>query len=363
MRPLFKRRGEVALVWKGNRGLYFNKFFDQWQAGFEGVIEPSRDQPARVDYFGGKMNWILSQIHDRARADGKFRVDGTGIAKAHPAGDKGQLEAANARLAALCTALSAGTSAEGPRRFRTSGPFVTGMGLAHPLENGFLWHHTLGVPYLPGSSIKGMIRAWARVWLEEEETAERLFGRDDRHAEGMAAGCLIVFDALPTGPVELMAEVITPHDGGWRIKDGVTPADWLSPNPIPFLAVAPGAEFQFALAPRPAADAGDLATAYAYLEQALEWIGAGAKTAVGFGRFMTPEALAAARDAVRQAEKRHQKKREEALKQAPPGVGDDAEHEEWRAVTVLEIRGDMALVYSKDEAEEVELPLNELKRP
>ena len=35
---------------------------------------------------------------------------------------------------------------------------VTGMGNPHPLESGFTWHPTLGMPYLPGSAV-GLVRA------------------------------------------------------------------------------------------------------------------------------------------------------------------------------------------------------------
>lgn len=37
-------------------------------------------------------------------------------------------------------------------------PFVTGMGLEHPLENGFSFLNPYGLPYLPGSSVKGVVR-------------------------------------------------------------------------------------------------------------------------------------------------------------------------------------------------------------
>lgn len=38
------------------------------------------------------------------------------------------------------------------------GPFVTGLGLEHPLENGFSFLSPYGVPYLPGSAVKGVVR-------------------------------------------------------------------------------------------------------------------------------------------------------------------------------------------------------------
>lgn len=37
-------------------------------------------------------------------------------------------------------------------------PFMTGIGMEHPLENGFAFLNPYGLPYLPGSSIKGVLR-------------------------------------------------------------------------------------------------------------------------------------------------------------------------------------------------------------
>ena len=255
--------------------------------------------------------------------------------------------------------------------FQTTGPFVTGLGLAHPVENGFLWHHTLGVPYLPGSSIKGMIRAWAKHWLEESADVDHMFfGRDDKHTDGPSAGALIIFDALPVKPVQLLTEVITPHVGAWRMTETPSkepPADWISPNPIHFLSVERGAEFQFAIAPRNGISDAYLERAYTYLEDALDWIGAGAKTSSGYGRFLTPQKAEEAKENAeadaRRADAQRKKEAENAAKNAPLSIGDIATHEEWGLVDIKEILpNNMAKVYSREEAAYTELPLSELKR-
>ncbi len=255
--PLTKAKQHTKADTAGNQGLYFNKFFDQWHNDFSKVIEPSPKSP------GGKSVWL-----------NKFKK--INVSNCHAS-----------RIKELTDKLGGATC-----EYTSTGPFITGMGLSHPVENGFLWHHTLGVPYLPGSSVKGMIRAWAEHWLEEDRAdIGRIFGRNDKAGGGAAAGNIIVFDALPVEALELYVEVITPHDGGWRIAPNPTeadaPSDWKSPKPIPFLALKEGAKFQFALAARKGAKDDDLEKAWGYLEQALEWIGAGAKTAGGFGRFMT----------------------------------------------------------------------------
>ena len=49
-------------------------------------------------------------------------------------------------------------------------PFSTGLGNGHPLENGFAFLNPSGLPYLPGSGVKGVLRQSAR------ELAEHLWG-------------------------------------------------------------------------------------------------------------------------------------------------------------------------------------------
>jgi CRISPR type III-B/RAMP module RAMP protein Cmr6 len=99
-----------------------------------------------------------------------------------------------------------------------------------------------------------------------------------------SAGSVIFLDALPIGPVALDADVMTPHYAPWY-QDGKAPGDWHSPTLIPFLTVALGQTFQFALLPRTPADAADCERAETLLRQALETLGAGAKTAAGYGVF------------------------------------------------------------------------------
>ncbi len=287
-----------------NAGLHFDKFFDCWPEQIGGKIEP-----------GNKLGWIK-----------KFTGE-TVDASSHAT-----------RLKEIAIKLKGKVET-----FQTTGPFVTGMGLSNPVENGFLFHHTLGVPYLPGSSIKGMVRAWAQHWCATLKTEEdydahideicHLFGgpiyEEERDTEGKvisrqeiraaSAGSIIFFDALPVGSVELTAEIITPHTGQWRITtepEKHPPADWVSPNPIPFLSVKEGASFQFALAPRTAAGASDLDTAFKLLKNALEWIGAGAKTAIGFGVMKTPQRLDEEKKGAQAKEQRMRQEQEESRQRA-----------------------------------------------
>ena len=191
----------------------------------------------------------------------------------------------------------------------TTGPMVTGSGISHPVENGFTFHPTLGLPFLPASGVKGLLRAWVQVWMTHDSVEQRdalvreWFGHSgDGRDDKASAGSLLFFDALPCGAVSMGCDVMTPHMGKWyESGDAIradnfgqtAPADWHSPVPVPFLVIRKGVKFQWAIAPR---RSGDPATAVQRqqavkralqeLKSALEWVGAGAKTAVGYGRLV-----------------------------------------------------------------------------
>jgi CRISPR-associated protein Cmr6 len=250
-----------------NTGLWYDKYCDKW---INNAAEEEKLSHWSLDT--SKLDWIQT-------------VTGTGRI-GNQIGDKDLLDEACQRLADL--ARSNGGVKE-PMLFKTDWRFVTGLGRQHPVENGFAWHHALGVPYLPGSSVKGMVRTWAEHWEENVETAtiDRIFGP----REAGKVGSVIFFDALPDRAVRLEADIMTPHYAPWY-GDGDTPGDWHDPVPIPFLTVAPGQYFQFIVAPRKPDEnqhKKDAKQVRQWLKAALEFIGAGAKTAVGYGRFI-PEA-------------------------------------------------------------------------
>ena len=163
----------------------------------------------------------------------------------------------------------------------TESRFVTGLGRSHPVENGFAWHPTLGVPFLPGSSVKGMTRAWAKMERTPCEQVKRIFGEQDH------GGGITFLDAVPVKAVKLEADVMTPHYAGWTEDD--PPGDWRSPTPIPFLTTAAGTTFLFGILPGAGASGADLDAVWGWIGDALAWAGAGAKTAVGYGRLNSDE--------------------------------------------------------------------------
>lgn len=251
MRPLYSEAAKAELNNNGNTGLWYDKFFDNFQN--DGSIKD-----------GGKQDWIKTVTNGKC-------------------GNDDLLEQTQDRTIRLLQ--NAGGQ---PLFYELESDFVTGLGLQHPVENGFAWHHILGTPYLPGSSVKGLVRAWAEQWEQADKpTLKRIFGSESKKDKNFHVGSVIFLDALPTEPVSLKADIMTPHYSPYyQDETGETPpADWHSPNPIPFLVVEAGASFVFGILPRGEEDEADCKVARGWLKVALEWTGAGAKTAVGYGRF------------------------------------------------------------------------------
>lgn len=284
-RPLYKKAMEIKECdQEGHWGLWFERFFDAYPEDYN----PHRDKESEKNWAKAKSDWIAN-FHDKD--ENKIR------------GDKEACKTACARQRDLCEEQLKGKV----RTFSADWHFVTGMGLPHPMENGFLWHPTLGTPYLPGSTVKGILRSWIEAWSDNKDKA-RLhpwFGSEDKNPEKCEqetqTGSLIFFDALPTSPPTLKADIMTPHRGKWyeagnditnyQKQSECIPADWHDPTPIHFL-VAHKPNFQFAIAPRPGSPCQvDIVEVMDTLQEALEWIGAGAKTAVGYGWFARNKTL------------------------------------------------------------------------
>ncbi|MGO9113616.1 MAG: type III-B CRISPR module RAMP protein Cmr6 [Thermoguttaceae bacterium] len=268
-------------LFRGNGGLWFDKFCDTWEAPSlhkpPSPLPPSRGEAASSN----ESKWYGCKVDKKSWLD-KF-VD--------MVGDEQRLAAFAERRSLFLNALGGK-----PIELVTESRFVTGLGRQHPIENGFAWHHALGVPYLPGSSVKGLVRAWAEsklVGQPDPAVIGRIFGRLENDQGN--AGSVIFFDALPARPVRLEKDVMTPHYGPYY-QEGETPGDWHSPTPIPFLVVAAGQRFTLAVAPSSRGRSDqckeDCDTALEWLQASLEWLGAGAKTAVGYGRFTKIEEIA-----------------------------------------------------------------------
>lgn len=177
---------------------------------------------------------------------------------------------------------------------KTSSPFITGLGSGHPTETGMILDRNLGVPYIPASSIKGVLRLSYAINISNGKTEvpdselEKYFGWTDTNKS--SRGQLVFLDAYPKGNVELKLDIMNPHFGSYYDGTNKQPVETESPVPIKFLTVKQGTEFVFncAYVPLDEKDRPDekvkddvekmFATAFSK-------VGFGGKTSIGYGRF------------------------------------------------------------------------------
>jgi CRISPR-associated protein Cmr6 len=190
----------------------------------------------------------------------------------------------------------------------TSWRLVIGLGASHPQETSMALHHIYGIPYIPGSAIKGVTRHWAVLKFadnnrKDNEKFEDAIKRIARALENgndlnievdkitfkdlieifgtqKQQGKVIFFDAYPVGEIKLKIDIMNTHYPKYY-SEGQPPADWQSPVPIKFLTVE-DTKFQFYLVSK---DKDLLEKSSMLLTEALKYHGIGAKTALGYGIF------------------------------------------------------------------------------
>lgn len=160
------------------------------------------------------------------------------------------------------------------------GAVVTGTGTGGVRDIGIELHGTYGWPILPGSTLKGVTREYAR---QIGEPLEEIFGSEPE-ADRLVPGAVTFFDALP-GPkgVEVAVHVLTPHTRGYRSDVSAderpkAPGEHINPVPIEFLAIERGAFVAHLAGAEPY-----LTKAAELLIRAVDDLGVGAKTAAGYG--------------------------------------------------------------------------------
>ncbi len=254
----------------------------------------------------------------------------------------------------------------------STSPFLTGVGMEHPVENGFAFLTPYGLPYLAGSSVKGVLRRGAEELAIMESSKDgngwnllalwRLFGfeasatglgntsglpqvqeikemaderieafrkslgtldlnavhsfmedvlskqqlesyqkdpreflssliKDKKLRESISyKGALSFWDVYPVPAGETLdVDILNPHHGDYY-QNGATPADCESPVPSFFLVMPSKSSFVFYVQCDESRLPRELAGGHwhSLLDQifsyAIDWLGFGAKTAVGYGQ-------------------------------------------------------------------------------
>jgi len=238
-----------------NYGLFFNKWFyvdpKQWKChtavpAFKGKIEPSllNNMDISVKLFNG----------DKPSVNGKTGFWDSTIAKTELEKKSGQLNAISAMYEKM-----------GYLPYRKevalSSALVIGLGNEHPTEKGFRFDWMLGIPMIPSSNIKGVVRLAYLVNelrnFENEKDAEEfgrkisrgclsgnakdVFGSDEQKSNGQTAsrGNVIFLDAFPAELPRLKPEIMTCHYKDYLMDGGRGPTEDQQPNPQQFWAVSP----------------------------------------------------------------------------------------------------------------------------
>ncbi|AAM25751.1 CRISPR-associated protein Cmr6 [Caldanaerobacter subterraneus subsp. tengcongensis MB4] len=171
-------------------------------------------------------------------------------------------------------------------KITTASRLVIGLGAEHPLETSLTIHHIFGIPYIPGTALKGVCRmvSFWDIAIEEargeeieegeiENLQKELYeglifdrsssdkGKEDSPKRVLHKllfgtqdfkGLLLFLDAFPVinNNVSLFdVDIINVHYKSYYGDDtGKTaPGDWENPIPIPFLTVKENTSFQFSV--------------------------------------------------------------------------------------------------------------------
>jgi CRISPR-associated protein Cmr6 len=215
-------------------------------------------------------------------------------------------------------------------RYCTASRLIIGLGTASVFETGLTLHHIYGFPYIPSTSLKGVVRsAIIRACFDQQEhlaLADKLFcdlfgcpatldvekvkyeswyeknNPKSMAGEGDRQGNIVFLDAFPKAAPIIKEDIINVHYSHYYTSKE-SPTDNGNPIPIPFLTVE-NTCFEFVIGSnyRQPLDTEQLsspilkheanpkersllAIAEHWLGKALTEYGIGAKTALGYGFF------------------------------------------------------------------------------
>lgn len=172
---------------------------------------------------------------------------------------------------------------------------VIGLGGDHVQETNMTIDHVYGVPYLPGSAFKGIVRSWviqesfnnnedlAMRDIEDNDTAELEEKKKNFFAvfgNQKSIGQVQFLPVYPTDNVALSIDIMNPHFPNYY-TGAAPPTDTQDPQPIKFL-VLEQTSFRFILL---STEQDMINVAKDWIDKALKDKGLGAKTASGYGYF------------------------------------------------------------------------------
>lgn len=277
--PFYRELQDVAQnMSTGNYGLWFNKF-----------VPISNFNECKASDEKGNKDKAVSYYHDKYKQVKKNEINLL-------------IDQRHFDQAEFCNALSSKYETV-VFKARLKTPLITGIGESHPHEVSMVFDHNLGIPYIPASGIKGIVRFVHTLGLipdippdkikTDEKTGQQSFNDEeiwthipDLFGTQEKRGSVFFLDSYPEKMPDLHVDIMNPHYGDYYSDDNNTkpPGDYLNPNPIKFLTVAIDTVFVFrALVDKKHPELTDMVKAA--FKNALTEEGIGAKTAVGYGLF------------------------------------------------------------------------------
>jgi CRISPR-associated protein Cmr6 len=196
-------------------------------------------------------------------------------------------------------------------------PLVSGLGSGHPTETGMILDRNSGLPFIPASSVKGVLRLACALMLakkfpdlvrehkgeleieDSNPVLRRYFGDTDTKSVDAVRGQLVFLDVYPETIPELKLDIMNPHFTNYH-KGSAPPIETESPNPVKFLSVVRETTFVFRGLVSPLAPSGiksEINRPFTAEDEdnirhmhhiACTEIGFGGKTGIGYGRFSPP---------------------------------------------------------------------------
>ncbi|WNS77425.1 type III-B CRISPR module RAMP protein Cmr6 [Bacillus sp. DTU_2020_1000418_1_SI_GHA_SEK_038] len=167
---------------------------------------------------------------------------------------------------------------------------IPGMGAGHVKETSLTLHPVYGFPYIPASSVKGLVRHWFihaycegdESKLADNEWGKAVFGSQENR------GAVQFYDIYLHEQLQIEADILTVHFKEYY-SGGNTATDSQKPNPVPFWTVNVKEANIFLTVPKgikTAISSDDLIQAAAsWTCRAFKELGIGSKSALGYGLF------------------------------------------------------------------------------
>jgi len=173
-----------------------------------------------------------------------------------------------------------------------------GMGRDSAIENGITLERNLGIPIIPSSSIKGVVRSYVTLYGTEKEQSKinKYFGSDDEQnpkpGEVDFLNAYMIADVkdykvdIKDYKVDIKAykvDIINNHFPDYYSDQNAKtpPNDWFNPIPVYFIRISEEKIFEFTIIGQ---DDEILSEVQILIEKAFKEVGVGGKTSVGYGR-------------------------------------------------------------------------------